>query len=130
MKYLLIVLLSFNLFADEIFDGREYTITESVTVAWDPPVDEITEFWELRLHYIDIGAKDYYLGRTSELIFVIDDWPRSGHFEIQIRAGRWDEETQQETFSVWVSSTDPMYASVDGESGAWRIFKKVPPPIW
>ena len=107
---ILILLLTCNLFAYEIFKGAE--------------------FYELGLVWIDVEPNiEYELGRTSELFFVVT-FPRSGQFIIRIRSGKYDTVNEIERFSVWVESIDADVGMVDGEPMAWRVQKIIAAPTW
>jgi len=110
--------------------GCEYSTTDTVKVAWDAPLEGAAEFYEVKLIWIDTNIEiEYDMGRTTELIMEIT-FPRSGHFIVALRGGKWSEEDQEEKFSVWVESTDPLIASVDGESMGWWVCKKIGIPQW
>lgn len=92
-------------------------------VAWDQV--ENAEYYRTRIFNME---KDTYVaqGRTNntEIVF---SFPYGGHFVPQVAACRITEDDPEEC-SIWSSSNDSTYATVDGEPRAWWLYGFVEPP--
>jgi len=126
MRYLILLFLSFNLFAYEIYEGVEYCVTteDSLTLGWN--ASEGAEFYEVKSKWTDPKTDvETFLGRTSGLTFVINR-TRVGHFIYMVRAGKMGS-NGQEVFSTWATSDDKAYAVVNGEPMPWRVYFQMKP---
>lgn len=117
------------------FDGTEFSTETTANLEWDAPLltdptRPPPEFYEVKLVYIDSEPNiEYPLGRTPTTAWTIN-FPRSGHFLVKVRSGRWDDTTNAEVFSEWAGSDDEGYAVVDGEARAFRVRKVMGQPEW
>lgn len=115
--------------AQNYFDGAEYEATVSVTFAWDSQGTQ--NYFDVRGLWTDpTTSKEYSFGPTTATELIVER-PRSGHFELQVRACN-DSGTPgdkgDDTCSDWSRSTDSNVATVNGQPKAWRVFFKLPAP--
>ena len=110
---------NFYVYAHNHFYQKDITIywvrtDEVVTVEWD--AEPYADYYEHKIEWIqgDKVLQTYQLGTTTNAQINITA-PRAGVFVISGRV--WVDGI----CSDWVSSTDPMYAIVDGEHKGWLI---------
>jgi hypothetical protein len=110
----------FYIYAYGGFYQKDITIywakTDDVlTMEWDASAG--TAYYECRLDWVqgDKILQTYSLGTTTDTQINITA-PRAGVFIAGIRACDIND-----SCSIWVFSTDPVYAVVDGEHKAWII---------
>lgn len=120
----LLVGLSLSSGVPQHLTGREYVVKEdTVKIEWGAVVHPDLKNYEYRCLMFDKEPiTEYERGVTTATNHVFPR-PRTGHFEFQVRACP----TQGEC-SEWAVSTDPQYATVDGQSMGWWVFWKRTPP--
>jgi hypothetical protein len=118
--FLTLLLLVSISFAQAIYVYRlEYN--ETVTVGWDAVSDAI--HYEIRL--VGIKPKNNYVIYPSEQTINIEkviNRPHTGTIKVQVRA------CNNSNCSEWADSTDPQYATVNGQAMGWNLFWKIRNP--
>lgn len=116
---LLILLLIFSL-GFTWTDGRMYTFggNETVTVAWDPSPG--ATYYEYRLALFKRNPISYLSQGTTTDTRVTHIRPRTDFFRSEVRA------CNDAGCSIWAESTDPKYATVDGQPMSWWIYWEMP----
>jgi len=105
---------------EKTWDGMMYVASTSLTMAWN--ASERATWYEVQAVDIDhVLAPVYDLGTTDQLSMAISQ-QRTGHYMYRVRA------CNDAGCSDWAESTDPTYATVYGQSKAWRVYWKVPAP--
>lgn len=105
---------------DKEWDGRMYVASNNITFSWNAS-DGATKYMVQAVDIDHSLASVDDLGETTETSMVLNQ-KRTGHYMYRVRA------CNSAGCSAWAESTDPTYATVDGNPMAWRIYWKVPSP--
>jgi len=127
LVFILVVLLSTPAFtAEATWNETIYLVRESCTVAWD--VAENATSYEVKPVWVDSqGDKHQYASIPTTNTQLTVYRPRGGFFVFYARSLRSapGEEDQE---SPWIASTNPEYATVNGQPKGWRVYFEIPPP--
>jgi len=125
-KLLFLFLFLFSLIPTLAFSQpvHEYweTTNNSKTVAWDRPSDwKMGDQYEVKRILLEAPTIEIPTAIVSVFQIVVSPI-RVGHYDIQVRTKRRDTVNNIDLYSIWVSSTDPAYAVVDGTPMGWRLY--------
>ena len=110
------------------FTGAIYRVedTSEVTVSWDPNAGANGSQLRIVHFFYEVQEPVVEVAHADATTYTFVGLPKSSrHFSVELRsiqdinAGVNDRE-----YSVWVTSTDPAYATVDGQPQGWLIYTK------
>jgi len=112
------------------FEGIDHytyygTTADEITVAWDLPTghDVLTDDFEIVLVNPERNI-EIPLAIIPETVITFKT-SKTGHWIVKMRTRGWDAATETHEYSVWIISTDPVYARVDGVARGWWIFTSI-----
>lgn len=118
---ILVLILAAGVVSAQQFDYVTYRVEtdEDITIAWDA-VPEATGYkWEFR--NVDRGDAIVAQGETNQTSFTLK-MPKTGCNVFEVKSiKRLDPQSTDYEESVVAASTDPEYATVDGQPRAWWI---------
>ena len=129
LTFLIVSLITFFLFASIVklkatverqWDGRIYVSTDTLTMAWNAS-DGATLYHVQAVDELHTLATVYDLGTTTETSMTLTP-PAITVLKYRVQA------CNEAGCSGWAESTDPTYAKVDGNPGAWRVLWKLGTP--
>ena len=100
--------------------------SEPVTVAWDTADGAVR--YEYRAYNPE--RELVVVSGSTQAHSVTIGFPKAGHYIVQVRSCSKESECEyiadgdpNNTGSVWISSTDPLYAQVDGQPKGWWVYR-------
>lgn len=113
-----------------------YGLDQPVTVAWDAVLE--AEGYELQLVMFDKYPQTVFEIQETIDTSITLSRPRSGNFIVRVRSWNWSGLVKRYSTDHpdcidnpnlrcgWAYSDDPLFATVDGEPGAWWIYWQLP----
>lgn len=106
---------------------KRIPVNEPFTVDWNPLNAEGVELKIIHYYYDGVETD---VVETTDTAYTFNSLPKSSrHFEIKARSFNTRLDGTRE-YSIWISSTDKIYAVFNGESCGWLIFTVPGTPSW
>ena len=92
-------------------------------------VEDTAEYYNIKMMHIEQnveiarGRVDHP-GVQAAVVF-----PRSGHYKLMVNACRMVGDPAVEECSEWAESTDPTYATYNGQPKGWWVYRHISPPV-